>query len=241
MIVILFTVASAAANVLGAAAVVSRRKWSTTSLELLLGVAAGFMIAVALLDMLPAAYAGGGRTSAFVVLAGFVLVHLTQHVLAAHFHFGEETHPVSASVGASALVGLCVHTLVDGVAIASGFAVSQSLGLLVFLAIFLHKFPEGLAIGSVFLASGASRARALAAAATLGLFTVAGGLLAGAVPALGTQGLALSAGVTLYVAGSNLVPELQKQRRGALAAAFLAGCLLYLLASTVAGELFPTP
>ena len=241
MTVFLFTLASAVANVLGAAAVVSRRKWSSASLELLLGVAAGFMIAVALIDMLPAAYAGGGRTAALVVLSGFVLVHLTQHVLARHFHFGEETHPVSASVGASALVGLGVHTLVDGVAIASGFAVSRSLGLLVFLAIFLHKFPEGLAIGSVFLASGASRARALGAAALLGVFTVVGGLLAGAVPALGTYGLALSAGVTLYVAGSNLVPELQKQRRGTLAAAFLAGCLLYLLASSAAGAITSTP
>ena len=66
MTVFLFTLASAVANVLGAAAVVSRRKWSSASLELLLGVAAGFMIAVALIDMLPAAYAGGTGWDAWV-------------------------------------------------------------------------------------------------------------------------------------------------------------------------------
>lgn len=237
MTTLVFTLASAAANVLGAAALLIRRKWSTASLELLLGVAAGFMISVALLQMLPAAYAGGGASAAAVVLAGFVLVHLTQHVLAAHFHFGEERHEVAASVRVSALVGLGVHTLVDGVAIVSGFAVSDALGVLVFLAIFLHKFPEGLAIGSVFLASGASRGQALGAAALLGAFTVAGGLLATAVAPLQVHGLALSAGVTLYVAASNLVPELQKQRRWPLAAAFLAGCALYLLASSLTSSL----
>lgn len=241
MTTLAFTLASAAANVLGAAALFSRRRWSRTSLELLLGVAAGFMIAVALLQMLPAAYAGGGATAAAVVLAGFVLVHLTQHVLAAHFHFGEERHVVQASVRASALVGLGLHTLVDGVAIVSGFAVSDSLGLLVFLAIFLHKFPEGLAIGSVFLASGASRAKALGAAGALGAFTVAGGVLATVAAPLQSHGIALSAGVTLYVAASNLVPELQKQRRWTLAAAFLAGCALYLLASSLTASLALTP
>src|SRR5215470_13843576 len=103
-----------------------------------------------------------------MALGAYVLVHLTQHTIGRHFHFGEETHSVSEVVSVSALVGLLMHTFVDGVAVASGLAVSSGLGALVFVAVLLHKFPEGLAISSLFMAAGAGRSRALFAAAALG-------------------------------------------------------------------------
>jgi zinc and cadmium transporter len=229
-----YALAAAAGNLLGAAAVTSRRRWSVNALDGMLALSAGFMMSVSVTDMLPEAIEAGGRSAAVVALVGYLLVHLTQHTLAPHFHFGEETHEVSASVGASALVGLMLHTLVDGVAIAAAFNVGPALGLVVWMAILLHKFPEGLAISSLFLAAGASRARALAAAGALGAATVAGVLLTDVVPVLSAHGLALSAGVTLYVGASNLVPEFQSKRGWRLPASFFAGCGLYFLARTVA-------
>ena len=115
----MYAVAAGAANLLGAAAVTSRRRWSPAALDAMLALAAGFMMSASVTDMLPEAIEAGGRSAAVVALVGYLLVHLTQHSLAPHFHFGEETHEVSASVGASALVGLMLHTLVDGVAIAT--------------------------------------------------------------------------------------------------------------------------
>jgi ZIP family zinc transporter/zinc and cadmium transporter len=226
-------VVAAAANVLGAAAVTWRREWSTRALETMIALAAGFMIAASVTDIFPEAIARGGSAAALVALLGYVLVHLTQHTLAPHFHFGEETHEVSPVVSVSALVGLLLHTFVDGVAIASAFGVSTSLGVLVFLAILLHKFPEGLAISSLFLAAGAGRARALYAAAALGAATIAGVVLTGVVSILGTWGLALSAGVTLYVAASNLVPEFQSKKGWRLPMAFFAGSGIYLVARAI--------
>ena len=230
----MYALAAAAGNLLGAAAVTSRRRWSVNALDGMLALSAGFMMSASVTDMLPEAIEAGGRNAAVVALVGYMLVHLTQHTLAPHFHFGEETHEVSASVSASALVGLMLHTLVDGVAIAAAFAVGPALGLLVWTAILLHKFPEGLAISSLFLAAGASRAQALAAAGALGAATVAGVLLTDVVPVLSAHGLALSAGVTLYVGASNLVPEFQSKRGWRLPASFFAGCGLYFLARTVA-------
>jgi ZIP family zinc transporter/zinc and cadmium transporter len=226
-------VVAAAANVLGAAAVTWRRDWSTRALETMIALAAGFMIAAAVTDIFPEAIARGGSTAALVALLGYVLVHLTQHTLAPHFHFGEETHEVSRIVSVSALVGLLVHTLVDGVAIASAFGVSSELGFLIFVAILLHKFPEGLAISSLFLAAGAGQTRALMAAAALGVATIVGVLLTGVIEALRTWGLAISAGVMLYVAASNLVPEFQAKSGWRLPLAFFAGCGLYVLARAV--------
>src|SRR5438477_9179175 len=164
---LLYTAIAASANLLGAAAVVSHSRWTVRALENMVALSAGFMISVALLDLVPDAITTNGEKSALIILAGYLVVHLTQHTLAPHFHFGEETHHVTKVVSFSALAGLLLHTFFDGVAIVSAFAVTSVLGLLVFLAILLHKFPEGLAISSLFLAAGASRRRALGAGAAL--------------------------------------------------------------------------
>jgi zinc and cadmium transporter len=184
----------------------------------------------------PESIAQHGASAGPLILGGFLLVHLTQHTLTPHFHFGVEKHEVTKAVSMSALVGLLLHTFVDGVAIASGFAVGTSLGMIVFVAILLHKIPEGLAISSLFLAAGESRGRALLAGASLGLATVIGGLLTETIGTLATYGLAVAAGVTLYVGASNLVPEFQAKRDWKLQGSFFAGCALYFLARNLIGN-----
>jgi zinc transporter ZupT len=201
----------------------------------MVALSAGFMISVALLDLTPDAIRTHGESAALVILIGYLLVHLTQHTLAPHFHFGEEVHHVSKMVSFSALAGLILHTFVDGVAIASGFGVSQALGMLVFFAILLHKLPEGLAISSLFLASGESRRAALAASAALAVSSLLGALLTLQVPLLGEYGLPLAAGVTLYVGASNLVPEFQGKPGWRLPISFFVGCAIYWLARRVIG------
>ncbi len=218
---------AALANVAGAAALFSRRSWSARSLELILAFSAGFLVAVSIGDLVPEAILKGGSNAAWTILIGFALVHFTQHVFVRHFHYGAETHQVEHSVGLSALIGLMLHTFVDGVAIATSFTVSAHLGLLVFAAIVLHKLPEGFAIGSLWVASGGSRGSAVSAAAALGLATVIGGWAPSLVAPLATHGLALSAGVTLYVGASNLIPEFQSKRGWAHNVVFFIGIFLY--------------
>jgi ZIP family zinc transporter/zinc and cadmium transporter len=232
-----YTLIAAAANVVGAAAVVSQSRWTVPALEKMIALSAGFMVSVALLDLIPEAIQQHGPSAGLLVLLGFLLVHLTQHTLTPHFHFGEERHAVTSAVSMSALVGLLLHTFVDGVAIASSFAVGTSLGVLVFVAILLHKLPEGLAISSLFLAAGSTRKKALAAGASLGLATVFGGLLTNSVGALSNYGLAVAAGVTLYVGASNLVPEFQAKRDWKLQGSFFGGCALYFVARNLIGTM----
>jgi zinc and cadmium transporter len=229
-----YGLAAAAANVLGALAVTSRATRSLKALDATLSFAAGFMISVSLVDLFPDSIAAAGRFAPVMALGAYVLVHLTQHTIGQHFHFGEETHAVSEVVSVSALVGLLMHTFVDGVAVASGLRVSAGLGALVFTAVVLHKFPEGLAISSLFLAAGSSRAKALAAAAALGASTIVGLLLTDHLEFLRTYGLAIAAGVTLYVGASNLVPEFQDQRGLRIPLSFVAGCGLYFVARGIA-------
>lgn len=233
---LLYALAAAGANLAGGLVVTTASRGGRTTQKLLIAFGAGFMLAVTLLEMIPHALEEGGG-AALAVLVGYFLVHLTQHVITPHFHFGEETHHdemVGRWVGVAALLGLLLHTFFDGVAIASGFGVSSAVGVLVFTAILLHKIPEGVTVASIMLASGNSRRRALGAVALLGLFTVLGVLLTAQLEPLREYGLALSAGVTLYVAASNLIPEVQKERSWSAALSVFLGVGVFLLARWVA-------
>ena len=222
-----YALVAALGNVVGALAVVRGAAGSLRVIEHSVAFGAGFMLAVALVEILPQAFARSGGAAPALVLGGYLAVHLTQHTVTPHFHFGEETHPVAGMAGTSALVGLLLHTFFDGVAIASAFQVNRELGVLVFLAVLLHKVPEGVTISSIGVASGWSGRRALGAAALLGAATLVGVLVADYVAFLVRHGLALAGGVTLYVAASNLVPEFQGKRGWRLPVAFFAGAALF--------------
>ncbi len=231
---LLYALAAAGANLAGGLLITAARPRSASAQRLLIAFGAGFMLATTAVGMLPEALEG--RNGGLFVLLGYLLVHLTQHVVTPHFHFGEETHHhemVGRWVGITALVGLLLHTFFDGVAIAAAFGVGAWLGVLVFVAILIHKIPEGITIASIMLASGNSRGRAIGAVAALGLSTVLGVLLTSYIQPLAEHGLALSAGVTLYVAASNLIPEVQKGRSWPLAAAVFGGATLFLLTFSV--------
>jgi zinc and cadmium transporter len=224
-----FAIAAALGNVVGALAVVRHERRSLQFIDACLAFGAGFMLAVALLGMMPEVLRDSAGAAIYVLL-GYLAVHLAQHVVTPHFHFGEETHRVSRSAGISALLGLTLHTFFDGVAIASGFLVSGQLGILLFLAVLLHKLPEGVTIASVMVAGGQSRGRAIGGAVALGAATVLGVILTERMAPLARHGLAISAGVTLYVAASNLVPEFQAKRGGFTAVAFFGGALAFFVA-----------
>src|SRR5881227_1825696 len=226
---LVYALVAALGNVIGALAVTRRAARGLAVIEHFVAFGAGFMLAVALVEVLPEAFARSGTAAPALVLAGYLAVHFTQHTLTPHFHFGEETHAVNRVAGTSALVGLLLHTFFDGVAIASAFLVRPALGMMVFIAIFLHKLPEGVTIASLYLAVGRSGGPAVAAAASLGLATLMGVVVTDQVGFLVRHGLALAAGVTIYVAASNLVPEFQGKRGWKLPAAFFAGALVFFI------------
>jgi ZIP family zinc transporter/zinc and cadmium transporter len=207
-----FTALAAMANIGGGALIAWRTRGSHRMLPILTSFGAGFMLAVAFLEMLPGGLeVPGGLT---VVLLGYLAVHLTQHVLTPHFHFGEETHTdamISRGVGVWALVGLIPHAFFDGVAIAGGFLASPELGFLIFMAVLLHKVPTGVALASIMLASGSSRRQALQGVAVTSAAMILGAVITPVVEWLTHYGFALAAGVTIYVAASNLIPDSQQE------------------------------
>jgi ZIP family zinc transporter/zinc and cadmium transporter len=131
-------------------------------------------------------------------------------------------------------MGLIIHTFFDGIAIASGFIVSNWLGWVIFVAIFLHKIPEGFTIASVMLASGRSRSIAWGASMLLGASTLAGVMTMAVFRHEVSYGLPLSAGVTIYVAASDLMPEVNREPGVKMALVVFLGVGLLFLLDTLA-------
>ena len=220
---LLYALVAAAGNVLGGLAVTRRAVRELRVIELLVAFGAGFMLSVAIVELLPAALSRSGAAAPGLVLVGYLAVHLTQHTVTPHFHFGEETHAVSQIAGTSALVGLLLHTFFDGVAIASAFLVRRELGIMVFVAIFLHKLPEGFTVASMVLASGQGKRNALLAAGLLGAATLLGVVLTSVMQGQLKYALPLSGGVTVYVAATDLLPEVNREPNWRMAVLVFVG------------------
>src|SRR5207253_9228917 len=164
------------ANIFGGTIIVQRH-WERRYLRYCVALGAGFMLATSLVEMVPESLELRGKSAAFLILLGYLIIHFFEHTVTPHFHFGESTHRhefIHPHKGYSVLFGLIIHTFFDGIAIASGFLVSSWLGWVIFLAVFLHKIPEGFTVASVMLASGQSKRTAWGASVLLGGATLAG-------------------------------------------------------------------
>ena len=235
LISILLGLTAAAANAFGGAIIVQRH-WERRYLRYFVALGAGFMLATALIEMVPESLALQGKSAAALVLLGYLVIHFFEHTLTPHFHFVEETHRdefIHTHKSYSVLFALVIHTFFDGIAIASGFLVSNWLGWLIFLAVFLHKVPEGFTVSSVMLASGLSRGTAWGASVVLGGSTVAGVLTMAVFRHHVGAGLPLAAGVTIYVAASDLIPEVNKEPAMKMALLVFVGAGLFFLLDTL--------
>ncbi len=234
---ILLGLLAALADVAGGVVLV-RARGVERYLRYFVALGAGFLMATALLEMAPESIRLSPSMGPILIMAGYCLMHLLEHTINSHFHFGRETHHhefVSRHTSYSVLAGLSVHALFDGVAIGSGFVVNSRLGWLIFLAILLHKMPEGFTMASIMMASGRSRAAAFYSAVALAIATLVGVLVIELVPNWLPYGLPISAGVALYVGASDLVPEVNREPGIRMALVFFLGVAGFLLLR----QLFP--
>lgn len=150
-----------------------------------------------------------------IVLVGFLLSFiLEKFIYWRHCHSlecGEHVHPVGPLI----LVGDAAHNIIDGVLIATAYLVSFPLGVATTLAVLLHEIPQELGDFAVLIHSGFSKRKALlfnflsALTAFIGAALVL--MLARDVTGLEMLLLPLVAGNFLYIAGSDLIPELHRE------------------------------
>jgi len=242
VIIIAYGIAAAGANLLGGL-LVSSRKLGQAALRYLIALGAGFMLAAVFLKIVPETieqWPGSPLIPMVWLLGGYLLIQFVEHTVAPHFHFGEETHEEAMLVHHAAVAGvgaLMVHAFFDGVSIAVASLVSPELGVFIFIAILLHKVPEGFTVASMMLAAGRTHRSAMISALMVGFATLVGVALvvlfentAIYSQPLSAHVLPLSGGVTLYVAASDLIPEVNTREGGVKTSVmvFAGVALLYL-------------
>lgn len=232
--IVLFGLIAALAEILGGTLVALRKEWPRRIQEYLIALSAGFLLALVFLKLIPESFTLLGPEASIFILLGFALLHLFEHGLVPHLHFGEEVHAevmVSTTASMATFSGLIIHAFFDGFTIAAGMTHDFFIGMLVFIAILLHKLPEGLTIASVMLAANQPRKIALLASVAIGAATMVGVfsvfLLSSVDEHLIGVAFALSGGIATYVGASDLIPEINRSENRITPLVVLGGMVLF--------------
>jgi zinc and cadmium transporter len=203
----------------------------------LVAFAAGSLLGGAFFHMLPAAVeAGGAIAPSFLwAMIGFTLFFALEQFLHWH-HCQRERADCRQPLGYLILIGDGLHNFLGGLGVAGAFLIDVRLGVTAWLAAAAHEVPQELGDFGVLIHGGWSKARALLWNFVSGLSFLAGGLVAWAASARIETGFLVpfAAGSFIYIAASDLVPEVKRHERAAANlvhfAAFALGlALLWLL------------
>ena len=203
-------------SLIGAIGLVIKRDWLERSLFFVVAFAAGALLGDAFFHLIPEiaeSPRGFDVTASTALLAGVLTLFTLEKVLHwhhAHFPHGEVLHPVAITN----LVGDGLHNFVDGAIVAGSFAVSTELGIATTIAVALHEIPQEFGDFGILLHAGLSPRRALALnflsaiAAVLGALAV---LILVPVELIERMLVPFSAGSFIYIASTDLLPDLHKE------------------------------
>ena len=205
-------------------------------------LAAGAMFGDAFIHILPESFATPDRatkTSTSVLLGILTFFVLEKFLRWRHAHeFEGESQRTIEPVGYLNLFADATHNLIDGMLVGAAYSVSVSVGLATTIAIILHEIPQELGDFGVLINAGFSRARALVFNLLSGLLAIVGAIVSllasHSVVSFSEFMLPFTAGGFIYIAGCDLLPKLQKERKplksGVQLAALVLGVgLMYLL------------
>lgn len=217
--ILLFTFIGSIGALIGGIVLLSNKNLITKASHYLASFAAGTLIGAAFFDLLPEAMEASDDSSIFPwVVVGIITFFLIERYLHSfHHHEGHHEHQREAKTTVPLIIiGDTVHNFVDGVAIAATFMVDTSVGMVTALAIFAHEVPQEIGDFGLLAHKGVTRARIIiinvisAASAFAGAIItyVLGGALEKYIPVL----ITLTAGFFLYIALSDLIPEIQYEK-----------------------------
>ncbi|HII14789.1 MAG TPA: ZIP family metal transporter [Nanoarchaeota archaeon] len=177
----------------------------------------GALFGDAFIHLLPEAFEnyGFGLNVSFSLLSGVLLFFVIEKFIHWHHCHLEPTMHHPHPFAYMNLFGDSVHNFIDGLIIGSSYLVSIPVGIATTLAVILHEIPQEIGDFGVLLHGGFSVSKALAMNFLTALTAFLGAILAlvmgGSMPAVGSFLVPFAAGGFLYIAGSDLIPELHKE------------------------------
>lgn len=201
-------------SLLGAAFLVVKRSWLTRMMSPLLALSSGVLLGSTFFDLIPESLKLVPNQAMVFILFGIVSFFSLEKILQWHHHVEGDYAGESKSVGYLSLFGDGIHNFVDGTIIAASYLVSPALGISATIAVIAHEIPHELADFTILLHSGMRSKQALFYNFLSATTAIIGALI---VFVVNTQAfinvlIPFAAGNFLYIAMSDLIPELHRRR-----------------------------
>ncbi len=214
--IIFFSFIGSVVSLVGGVLLLWKEKFALKISHFLSAFAAGALLGTTFFDLLPEAQEaaeGGSVNVYFWTLAGILLFFLLERFI--HHHDQSHSPKEKVTVIPLIIIGDTVHNFIDGVAIAATFLISIPLGIITALAVAVHEIPQEIGDFGLMLSKGVARKKVLllnfysALAAMVGaiLTYVAKDSIVGMLPII----LGLTSGFFIYIASSNLIPEIHSR------------------------------
>ena len=234
--IILFTLLGSVFSLIGGIILVYKKKLVLKISHFLASFAAGTLLGAAFFDLLPEALNEGEiQTILFWVLAGILVFFLLERFIHWFHHHHEHLHKETPPTIPLVIFGDSVHNFIDGVAIAATFLTSIPLGIVTTLAVATHEIPQEIGDLGILLHRGLAKKKVLffnfASALTALLGAIATFLLGEALANILPTLLAITAGFFIYIAASDLIPEIHHENRKGFA--FIESMLLLIGVLTI--------
>lgn len=218
-LMILAIVAGSAISLAGGVALLGFKKRRQAALLLTMPFGAGALLAAAFFDLLPEAFElGEPRTLLLYALGGFIFFFMLERLAGwFHHHHEHEESGKNAKQRWLIILGDMAHNAIDGIAIGAAFLVSIPTGIITTLAVSAHEIPKELGTFAILLSKGWKGKMVILANLATAVATVVAAVvvyvLGSDITALIGPLLAVTSGFFLYVAASDIIPDIHEQPR----------------------------
>lgn len=218
---------------LGAVFLFIKKQWTDRSLAVFLGLAAGVMVAVVFFDMLPSALLCDYKGALAGMFPGILLLLFMDRCILQRFSAADSL----IGLGYLIMLGIALHDLPEGMAIALGSEMKARTGMVITLGIGIHNIPEGMAIAAPLIMGGMKKCRIFIQVLLLGLITPLGTLIGKAavvsIPQLLPFLLGFASGIMIYLVLFQLWPQARIKDRKSRWWGFLTGIMIIFAATFV--------
>ena len=205
------------AGLAGGVVFLVKKDWARVLCRYAIPFAAGVLLSVSILHLIPESVEMVGEKAFFFVLGAFLFSFFFEQFFA-HLHHHEERHHTMEKTAVPLVIfGDTVHNFIDGVAIAAAYLTDPVFGLIVTLATFLHETPHEIGDFGILISAGWSRRKTFLANFFSAMATFPGAIMvlffASDLDSKIGPLLAISAGIFLYLGASDFLPQLEEETR----------------------------
>lgn len=209
------TILGSVAGLLGGILFLYKNSWSKKLVVYSIPFAAGVLLTVSFLHLIPEASEVLGKNAYVYVLVSFLACFVFEKYLTSMHHHEGHSHGKKDATVALVIAGDTIHNFIDGVAIGAAYITNPSLGVVVAISTFLHEIPHEIGDFGVLIKNGLSKTKTIYANFASALSTIVGAFLVyWFFPNLSHENLAsvlaIAAGIFLYLGASDFLPEVEE-------------------------------